>query len=344
MVAIALISRIVYPKLYSVAVGSSGADATVSAGTVPRFILPALSLATVTGVSATSAPESANSISSGGAVADGAMTPSGEGAVAIAPQGPVADSVFSRVGSGEPPSLAVEASLVADLSSGTRFMDQNATERWPLASVTKLMTATVVLDKLSSAQKITITQDAFDVDPSEKTLRVGDTYYVSDLLKFLLLPSSNVAAEALADAYGRAQFVSEMNARAKAWGMVDTHYDDPSGLAVGSESTAEDLVLLAQKIYTDYPGILATTRTPQATATEIDSERQVSITNINEFAGQGNFVGGKTGYTDQADGNLLSIFLDDGHPIVVVVLGTDDTARFANTASLYGWFTENFKL
>ena len=134
-----------------------------------------------------------------------------------------------------------------------------------------------------------------------------------------------------------------MNVRAKAWGMANTHYADPSGLAVGSQSTATDLVLLAQKIYADYPDILAITRTPQATVTEVSSGNKVPIKNINEFSGEADFIGGKTGYTDQADGNLLSLFLYNGRPVVVVVLGSDESTRFTNTEALYGWFTANFK-
>jgi D-alanyl-D-alanine carboxypeptidase len=105
----------------------------------------------------------------------------------------------------------------------------------------------------------------------------------------------------------------------------------------------DDLVLLAQKVYTDYPGILAISRTPQVTITEINSGDQVVVKSINEFSGEEDFIGGKTGYTDQANGNLLSIFSYEGHPIIVVVLGTDDSARFANTEALYNWFTTNFR-
>ena len=77
-----------------------------------------------------------------------------------------------------------------------------------------------------------------------------------------------------------------MNRRAVAWGMTDTHYDDPSGLSVGSQSTASDLVVLTQKIYTAYPQILTITRTPQVTLTEISSGDQVVVKSINEFSGR----------------------------------------------------------
>jgi D-alanyl-D-alanine carboxypeptidase len=102
-------------------------------------------------------------------------------------------------------------------------------------------------------------------------------------------------------------------------------------------------MLLAQKIYSDYPDILKITRTPQVTVIEIGSGDQVIVKSINEFSGETDFIGGKTGYTDQANGNLLSIFSYEEHPVVVVVLGTDDGTRFADTKTLYNWFTANFK-
>jgi len=234
--------------------------------------------------------------------------------------------------------LQYEAALVADLTTGAISFGSNDGKRWPLASVTKLMTAVVVVDNFGMDQRITVTSDAFAADPSEKTLREGDTYTVSDLLQFLLLPSSNVAAEAFADSYGRTHFVDAMNARAALWGMADTHYDDPSGLSSGNQSTADDLLILAQKIYSDYPKILAITRTTQATATELVSGKQTLAKSINDFAGESDFIGGKTGYTNLADGNLLSIFKYNSHPILVIVLGTDESDRFLNTKKLFDWF------
>lgn len=234
--------------------------------------------------------------------------------------------------------LQYEAALVANLQTGAISFGDNDGKRWPLASITKLMTATVVMDNFNMDQKITITSDAFAADTNERTLTAGDTYTVSDLLRFLLLPSSNVAAEAFADSYGRTRFVDAMNARAATWGMADTHYDDPSGLSSGNQSTADDLLLLAQKIYSDYPKVLAITRITQATVTELGSEKKTLLKSINYFAGEADFIGGKTGYTDIADGNLLSIFKYNSRPVVVIVLGTDEADRFTNTEKLFDWF------
>ncbi len=343
MVIIALVSRAAYPRLYSIATGNGfKADATSSAARPPQFILPALSLVTdPERIAASSAPAYPNSVS---AVSGGPIGVLGANGVSVAPLGGIPNSGFLRIGDAAPPAIAARAAIVADLLTGTHILAENATERRPLASVTKLMTATVALDKLSPAQKITITNDAFNADPSEKTLRVGDTYSVADLLRFLLMPSSNVAAEALADAYGRDRFIAEMNARAAAWGMVSTstYYVDPSGIAVGNQSTASDLVPLAQKIYSGYPQILAITRTPQVVVTN-GLGGQVIVKSINQFAGQTDFIGGKTGYTDQADGNLLSIFSYGGRPVIIVILGTPSGVRFADTEALYNWFAANFK-
>ena len=344
IVVVALLSRWAYPRLYSVAMSDSGETPAVATGTVPQFMLPALSFVNIGGT-ATSSPVASTTASgpaSVGAVAGGTPAAAATDTIFVAPLGPVANSVFTRVGSAPPPNLAVREALVADLSTGAIMMGKDATDRWPLASLTKLMTATLVFDNLNLSQKVTITPAEFDVYPQEKQVLAGDTYTVSDLLHFLLMPSSNVAAEALATTYGRSQFIAAMNARAAAWGMTQTHYVDPSGLAEGDQSTPEDLILLMQRIFADYPQLLAITRTPVTTVTELNSDTTVTVRSINQFAGEQDFLGGKTGYTDQADGNLLSIFSDNGHPVLVIIFGTTDWSRFITMEQLYHWFTANF--
>jgi D-alanyl-D-alanine endopeptidase (penicillin-binding protein 7) len=344
IVIIALLSRFAYPRLYSVATSDATGAATSSAtDTVPQFVFPALSFMT-TGGAPTSSPKPVDDPAGVGAVSGISAPPMpATNTIFVAPLGPVADSTFSRVGMTPPPVLPVQEALVADLSSGAVLMSENASGRWPLASLTKLMTATLVYDHLSLTEPITITQAEFDVYPQEKTLRIGDVYTVEDLLHFLLMPSSNVAAEALATAYGRTQFIAAMNARAAAWGMTHTHYVDPSGLADGDQSTPGDLLLLTQKIYADYPQLLAITRTPTVTVTNLATGATTTVQSINQFAGETDFIGGKTGYTDQADGNLLSLFSDDGHPVMVLIFGTEDWSRFIMMEQLYHWVVANFR-
>jgi D-alanyl-D-alanine carboxypeptidase (penicillin-binding protein 5/6) len=151
-----------------------------------------------------------------------------------------------------------------------------------------------------------------------------------------------VAAQAMADYIGTAQFMNEMNARATQWGMTNTYFADPSGISAANESSAKDLMTLAQHIYASYPQVLALTDTPTATITELNSGRHIVIKSINTFAGAPGFVGGKTGNTDQAGGNLLSIFNDNDTPVIVIVLGAP-ALPFIDTSELYSWYKVNYK-
>ena len=322
LIGVGLVSRVVYE------VNSNPADATSSSMKSLALAAPDVSLDSGGG-SGSVLKENSSGVFSGSSGTDSVMSSNtvvqGNSSV---PQGDIS----------ELSGLQYKAALIADLQTGAISFGYNDNRRWPLASVTKLMTASLVMDNFSMDQKITITPDAFAADPNERTLRVGDVYAVSDLLKFLLLPSSNVAAEAFADSYGRARFVDAMKARAAAWGMANTQYEDPSGLSAGNRSTADDLLLLAQKIYSGYPNILAITRTTESYATELGSGNKTLVKSINAFAGEKDFLGGKTGYTDIADGNLLSIFQYKGRPVIIIILGTDEADRFTNTEKLFDWF------
>ncbi|HUC01765.1 MAG TPA: serine hydrolase [Candidatus Paceibacterota bacterium] len=252
------------------------------------------------------------------------------------------DTVFTRTGDTPLPIFSNKAYMVADLTTGAVLAGSNVNARWPTASLTKLMTATLILDQLPTNTRITITPQMFSVDPDEYTLAIGGTYTVEDLLHLMLMPSSNVAAEAMADTIGHAQFMSEMNARAAQWGMTDTYFADTSGISAANESSASDFLILAQHIYQNYPEILTLTDTPTWTMTELNSGRTIEVKSINAFAGESVFVGGKTGNTPQAGGNLLSIFNYDGHPVLIVVLGAP-ALPFQNTSNLFAWFRQNYK-
>jgi D-alanyl-D-alanine carboxypeptidase (penicillin-binding protein 5/6) len=240
------------------------------------------------------------------------------------------------------PTFTNESYMVADLSTGAVLAGSNVDARWPTASITKLMTATLVFDQLAMNTRITITPQMFAADPSEHTLVIGGTYTVEDLLHLMLMPSSNVAAQAMADYIGRAQCMNEMNARATQWGMTKTYFADPSGISAANESSARDLLVLAQHVYRDYPGILALTDTSVTTITELNSGKTTRAQSINTFVGEPNFVGGKTGNTDQAGGNLLSIFNDGGRKIFILVLGAP-ALPFKDTSALYSWFQANYQ-
>jgi D-alanyl-D-alanine carboxypeptidase len=124
--------------------------------------------------------------------------------------------------------------------------------------------------------------------------------------------------------------------------MTDTYFADPSGISAANESSAHDLLTLAQHIYNNYPGILALTDIPTTMITELNSGKKITVRSINAFAGKPDFVGGKTGNTTQAGGNLLSIFNDGGRKIFILVLGAP-ALPFKDTSALYSWFQTNYQ-
>jgi D-alanyl-D-alanine endopeptidase (penicillin-binding protein 7) len=340
MIVVAIVARFWYAGLSASPANSEAASSTAMTGT--------------------SAIANGNTVQSSSSISQAALTsadPAGSGSgtndnfaateTAQAPYFGEADttqSIFARVAQTAVPSFSKEALLVDDITNNVDLATVNADTRWPTASLTKLMTATLALDHLSPDTRITITPQMFAVDPGDRSLVVNGTYTVSDLLHVMLMPSSNVAAEALADYYGHAQFMQEMNARAAQWGMTNTYFDDPSGLSAANESTAHDLAILATHVYQNYPTILSYSDTSEITITELQSGAKVDVKSINQFAGNANFIGGKTGYIPQAGDNLLSIFRYESKPILIIVLGTADTAqRFADTTKLLNWFTMNYR-
>lgn len=247
---------------------------------------------------------------------------------------------FYRMKDELPPALSAQRVLVADLKTGEAFFVIKRNDRWPLASLTKLAGAVVVLRDMDLDQSVTIT-DA-DVAPAaeDQHLLPGERYRARDLLRVMLSASSNEAAEALAYAYGHPNFVGATNALVSSWGLEDTHFDDPTGLSASNQSTLADLERLVARIYAEYPDILKITRQKSWSIKELGTRKTKTIKSTNLFAGLADFLGGKTGYTDEAGGNLISLFAYKARPVLLVVLGSDD--RFRETERLFAWFKANF--
>ncbi len=268
---------------------------------------------------------------------------------------------FRQTGSEAPPEIQAQSALVADLKTGEVYFRLNPTLRWPTASLTKLMTAMIALKNIDLAKPVKIGEEnagameeathSMDFPQSDSGqagqatsaafFKPGDVYSGNDVLAAMLIISKNEAAEAFADAYGRADFMMALNAEARDIGMSSTNFSDPSGLSVANQSTALDLQKLVLNIYRNYPKIFDITRKKSATITELNSKKKITLSNINTFAGTTGFTGGKTGYTGDANGNILSVFSYGGRPVLVIVLGTDDS--FGETSAILEWFEKNFQ-
>jgi serine-type D-Ala-D-Ala endopeptidase (penicillin-binding protein 7) len=168
------------------------------------------------------------------------------------------------------PDIRSGVALVID-HNGNRLLSRNATEVRPIASITKLMTAMVVLDAdVPLDDPVTITeQDRDRMRWSRSRLYIDEaTLSRGDMLRVALMSSDNRAAHALGRttfAGGTPAFVEAMNAKAKALGMRDTQFADSSGLDAGNVSTAEDLVRMIHAA-AQYPFIRDVTSSGQFTA------------------------------------------------------------------------------
>ncbi|MEY4731741.1 MAG: hypothetical protein RL681_687 [Candidatus Parcubacteria bacterium] len=267
-----------------------------------------------------------------------------ENAGMVVASGDMGPSVFRPRGVlADVPAVSAKTVLLADLQSGEVYADIQGSRRWPVASITKLMTAIIAQESLNAQDVVALSQE--DVPFGDTTLvhllKPGESYSVSDLITAMLVVSSNEAGEALARRVGRDEFIRKMNERAAAWELTDTYFADPTGLSSANQSTPRDLIVLAGRIWNEHPGILDITRKVKVTVTDVESKKKKTLQNINQFAGEAWFVGGKTGFTDDAGGNLLTVFKSDRRPVVVVVLGTDD--RFGVTEKLMNWFTANYR-
>ena len=148
------------------------------------------------------------------------------------------------------------AALVVNLQSGDVVFNKNVNAVAPIASITKLMTAMVVLDaKLPLDEHITLTEDDFDyLKNTGSRLQLGTVLTRDEMLRLALMSSENRAASALARAYpgGMAAFVREMNLKAIALDMMQSSFVDSTGLSSGNVSTAQDLAKLVTAAY-QYP-------------------------------------------------------------------------------------------
>lgn len=249
--------------------------------------------------------------------------------------------IFYRVFEADPPPIAAQTALLADLESGEAYFELSPDRRWPVASVTKLMTAAVVFGRMNEDEVITLLEKDFPLASNSNGVKAGERYRAGDLLAAMLVYSSNEAAEALSNAYGRELFMKSMNEKAKELGLRDTFFGDPTGLSATNQSTASNLRALLSYLYEYKQEILRITRRPSVTLTEAQSGASHTFSNINLFAGQVGFLGGKTGYTDEANGNLVSVFSHEARPIAVIVLGTSD--RFGDTSRLITWFRNAYR-
>jgi len=221
--------------------------------------------------------------------------------------------------------LAVHSgsALVIDQSDGDAIFQKNANTVVPIASITKLMTAMVVLDSTPNLQaSVSITDEDVDyLRGSHSRLHVGSVVTRETALLLALMSSENRAAHALARQYpgGMPAFLEAMNSKAHALGMRNTHFEDPTGLTSNNVSTAHDLAKMVSAAYR-YPLIRELSTTSSATV-EV-SGREMAYRNTNPLVKNPAWDVGvsKTGYIHEAGKCLVMQARLADKPVVIVLL------------------------
>ena len=222
------------------------------------------------------------------------------------------------------PAVLASSVLVIDQTSGAVLFEKNADYSQPIASITKLMTAMVVLKAAQSLDQVlqVTSADAVASRPTHSRLQVGAKLSRSELLRLMLMASENRAAAALARYFpgGVRSFVQRMNETANTLGLRATHFADPSGLHPANESTARDLVALVRHAY-NCDVIRAYSTTPEY-AVSLRRARTTLFHNTNRLTRSGDWEIGlsKTGFISASGQCLVLQAAVSGRPLVMVIL------------------------
>jgi D-alanyl-D-alanine endopeptidase (penicillin-binding protein 7) len=253
-------------------------------------------------------------------------------AVARAPQ---SDEVYLRSA----------VALVQDVSSGETLIAKNQGAVLPIASITKLMTAMVILDAgLNLEQRVVISDEDYDiVKGTHSRLRPGSVLTRDELLLIALMSSENRAAASLARTYpgGTAVFVAAMNAKAQALGMTDTRFVDPTGLSSSNVSSAQDLARLVAAAH-EYPLIRQYSTTESASVQALGRRLDYRNTNGLVRSAQWDIALQKTGYISEAGRCLVMRVKMASREVIVVLLDSwGKFSRIGDANRIKKWLEAN---
>ncbi len=269
----------------------------------------------------------------------------------------------------EEPTLTCRNAILVDAQYDEILYEKGAHEKVYPASITKVMTALLVLDAIKSGSltpstPVTVSAEAADIPYGSSTanIQAGETLTVEQLLYCLLLPSANEAAQILAETVSGSQsaFVDAMNQKAKELGCEGTHFVNPHGLHDDNHYTTPYDITLYMKATMEYDLFQTIISKPnfEIPATNLSEKRIVRNTNglVSNFKYLGYLyldkgIGGKTGTTPEAGHCLVQAAKDDDTYLISVIMGaeevdrgdgTTDRRQFSETIRLLDWGFDNF--
>lgn len=266
------------------------------------------------------------------------------GTAATAAQPPARPSVGESIGLkrvADPLSLHSSVALVMDARSGDVLVRKNPGAVLPIASITKLMTAMVVLDaQLPLAERLQITRDDIDrLRGTSSRLHPGAWLTRAEMLQLSLMASENRAANALGRHYpgGMPAFIAAMNAKARSLGLRDTRFVEPTGLSSSNVSSGGDLAQLVRAA-SSYP--LIRQYSVARSLTVQPAREPLGYYNTNRLVSTAGWSIGlqKTGFISEAGNCLVMIANIEGRPLIVVLLdAAGKLARFGDAQRIRSW-------
>ncbi|MEI6498864.1 MAG: D-alanyl-D-alanine carboxypeptidase family protein [bacterium] len=228
--------------------------------------------------------------------------------------------------------------ILIDADSSIELAGKNEHLAVPIASTTKIMTATVALENYKLDDIVAISEASASAIGASANFTVGEKITVNNLLKCMLIKSANGAAIALAEHInkvnekGTGKFVALMNEKAKSLGMKDTNYHDPAGLDVTGLSSAYDLSIIT-KYALKKPVFAEIVKTSKTSVTDVTGTQWHALENSNRLVNQYDYpgaIGVKTGYMDEAGHCLVGAAKRNGHTLIAVILATNSNAADAS--------------
>lgn len=252
--------------------------------------------------------------------------------------------VYELIGPLPAPGLTSRSAILVDLDTGKILLEKDAHGRHAPASLTKVVTALVALDRMKLEQVVTVPVSINQLpwDSTRMGLRAGERVAVRELMAGLFLNSGNDAAITLSEAATtRADFVRLMNAKAASLGMADTHFMNPVGLDdPGHVTSAADLVRAARELEDRHPAVAAMAASPALALPATPGHHAYALYNLNQLVRTYRGATGlKTGWTGRAGGCMIVTATSDGRHLMAVLMGSarifDEAAALLN----YGFAT-----
>ena len=266
------------------------------------------------------------------------------------------------------PTIHAKSAFIYDPVSSIVVYEKNADEQRPIASLLKVMTAAVADDILDMApglaqRSLTIPRNLKNENAADFAIQNGSRWTTENLIQVMLIGSSNKAAETIANGLiPRSSFMSLMNFNARRLGLTQTYFRNPTGLTealpgqktaltgtstegrldiAGGVSTAREFAKLMWSVIAENPGLLDATHQDSIMVPNMNNKNKNIVTefkvdNTNKLLKDYPIRFGKTGFTDNAGGNLAVVLQrsETSNPYVIVVLGSTLEHRFEDVAKL----------